>query len=491
LFRTSPTFLFANYLQVPTVIPKQVWRVLRAASVISALATAALLIARPDIGIPLFWGVVVPALPLVFMLAPGLWRNICPLATSNQTPRRYGFTRGLTNQKLSQGMAYPIGIGLLIAAVIGRKLLFNDSGVATAALILGAMAAAFLGGVLFKGKSGWCSSICPLLPVQRLYGQTPFVKVVNTQCEPCVGCAKNCYDFNPGAAYLADQYDANPAYRNFRSFFAGVFPGLVLGYYLVPPVDAIGARSVVLRMLIFMACSLTLFNLFDIMISKTRNIAPVVFGAAAFSMYYWFAAPMIAKTVAQFAAITIDSELVGALRAAVVLGSLIWIARSLHVERIFLRHQVKKSSNGDVRLDPIVIETVRLNRKAFGPAKERASEGPTGPVSVPSRGAETAPRPVVPAPTGAPEVCIGPDGVKAPLRKGQTLLDVLEGCGAAINAGCRAGACGADPIAVIAGRGVPLADRWRRTRDVGPARLRRQHAACVHGAGAPDRSDHD
>src|SRR3712207_8158040 len=47
------------------------------------------------------------------------------------------------------------------------------TGVQTCALPI--FAGALTGGYLLKGKSGWCSSICPMLPVQRLYGQTPFV----------------------------------------------------------------------------------------------------------------------------------------------------------------------------------------------------------------------------------------------------------------------------------------------------------------------------
>ena len=45
---------------------------------------------------------------------------------------------------------------------------------ASALLLLGAMTGGFAGGMVLKGKSGWCSTICPLLPVQRIYGQTPF-----------------------------------------------------------------------------------------------------------------------------------------------------------------------------------------------------------------------------------------------------------------------------------------------------------------------------
>ncbi len=523
MFDSNRHSLFANYLQLPTLVPQAVWHLLRLASVLSALAVAALLQWQPDIGLPLFWGLIVPALPLVFMFAPGLWRNVCPLATSNQTPRRLPFIRTELHRTLPQGLAYPVGVVLLIASVVGRRLLFNVSGVASAALIVGALVAAFVGGLLFKGKSGWCSSICPLLPVQRLYGQTPFVRIANTQCEPCVGCTKNCYDFNPGAAYLADQYDGNPAHRNVRRFFAGVFPGLVLGYYMVPQAPALAPASIVLQMLAYMAGSLTLFTLVDMLVGKTRNVVPVAFGAAAFSIYYWYATPIVSQTLEQLGGYPLDTQVVGALRAVVIVGGLIWIARSLHVERLFLREQVRKSASGDIRLAPIVIETVRLNRAVLGTKKKR--KDPPRPlaldgievsqpvplddtVALRQPGLAPAPATVVAPTSGAPELCIAPLGTTTPIRNGQTLLDVLESCGAAINAGCRAGACGADPIAVTAGaeRLAPIggderatlqrlgcADTTRlacmaRVRNAGPITIElKPHAkgAARPGSGAP------
>ena len=33
--------------------------------------------------------------------------------------------------------------------------------------------------------------------------------VGNNHCQPCVGCAKSCYDFNPRVAYLADLNDSD------------------------------------------------------------------------------------------------------------------------------------------------------------------------------------------------------------------------------------------------------------------------------------------
>ena len=88
-----------------------------------------------------------------------------------------------------------------------------------------------MGGTLLKGKSGWCSSICPLLPVQRLYGQTPYKLVANSHCTPCVGCTKNCYDFNPKVAFLADLKDPDPYWSGYKKLFAAAFPGLVVGFF--------------------------------------------------------------------------------------------------------------------------------------------------------------------------------------------------------------------------------------------------------------------
>ncbi len=140
--------------------------------------------------------------------------------------------------------------------VILRKVGLDDNGPLSALLLLGAMTGAFTGGMLLKGKSGWCSTMCPLLPVQRIYGQTPFALVGNNHCQPCVGCAKSCYDFNPRAAYLADLNDSDGYWSGYRRFFVGAFPGLVLGFFVTDEGDVAG-------MLLYMAVSIALFALAD------------------------------------------------------------------------------------------------------------------------------------------------------------------------------------------------------------------------------------
>ena len=164
------------------------------------------------------------------MVAPGLWRNLCPLAASNQTPRALKLTRALTAPNWLKEYGYVIAFSAVRRRSSSlRRLGLDDSGPLSALLLLGAMTAAFAGGMVLKGKSGWCSTMCPLLPVQRIYGQTPLALVANAHCQPCVGCVKNCYDFNPRAAYLADLHDADNYWSGYRRFFVGAFPGLVLG----------------------------------------------------------------------------------------------------------------------------------------------------------------------------------------------------------------------------------------------------------------------
>ncbi|MEY4747825.1 MAG: hypothetical protein RIQ60_39 [Pseudomonadota bacterium] len=317
---------FPNFNQLDPLLPGWLWAVLRYIVLGLALGMAGLLLQRPALGLTLFWGLAVPCLPLVFLFAPGIWRNICPLASSNQLPRRLGLAMGLTRRSLSLGLAYPVGMGLLLGFIILRKLLFNHSPAATALLIVGAMLLALIGGILFKGKSGWCSTVCPLLPVQRMLGQTAFVQVANTQCNPCVTCAKNCYDFNPGLATLADVNDDDPRYAAYRRVFAMLFPGLVLGFYLIgdlapelapavvpgltPDTVARGSHSlleaagIAARMLLFMGGSLLLFGLLDKLVGRTRNRVPLLAALTGFNIYYWHAAPLVAGTLGKLALLT-------------------------------------------------------------------------------------------------------------------------------------------------------------------------------------------
>src|SRR5215216_4287481 len=99
-----------NYTQMRQALPLRAWNLLRAVSVACAFGVILLLLVAPAAGLKLWWGLVVPVLPLVFFAAPGLWRNLCPMAALNQTPRVFGFTRGLALSPRLREYGYVLGI---------------------------------------------------------------------------------------------------------------------------------------------------------------------------------------------------------------------------------------------------------------------------------------------------------------------------------------------------------------------------------------------
>jgi len=402
---------FPNYTQIPTRVPGWVWLALRATSVATALAVAALLVENPERGRILLWQVLVPSLPLVMLVVPGLWRNLCPMAALNQLPRMAGFTRGLAHTPRVREYSFVVGIALFFVLVSSRKWLFDASGLASAALVVFGLGGAFLGGLVFKGKSGWCSSICPLLPVQRLYGQAPFAVLPNAHCKPCVGCTKNCYDFNPSIAYLADQYDDDRHYVGYRRVFAGALPGFIYAFYTAPAGGAL--PEIYTHFGLWCALSLAVFQVLDVFLKLQRNRLTVVFGATAIGLYYWFVAPAMASGVEQLSGVSIPPAAPWAMRTVVIGIGLVWIARCFRTERLFLEHVIQKTAQQGARVGENAAQAMR-----------RASTRQQA------------------------EVVIEPGDQRIAAGAGQTLLEVIEGCGGEIESGCRMGVCGADPVAV-------------------------------------------
>jgi nitrite reductase (NADH) large subunit len=322
---------FPNYTQIPSRLPFGVWQVVRAVSVAVALGLVVLLVVRPETGLFVLWGVVVPVLPLVWFLAPGLWRNACPLAAVNQTPRVLGFSRAHEPPAWLRDHGYVIAVVLFLCIVPTRQVLFNQSGAATAALLLAVLTAAFVGGVMVICKAGWCSSICPLLPVQRLYGQTPFAVVANSHCQPCLGCTRNCYDFNPRVAYLADQYDDDRHFPLRRRFFAGAFPGLIVAFYVVPTPPTIPLAQMYAWFGAALLFSLGSFFALDALVRSTPATLTALYGALALNLFYWFTAPLL------FAGVGVDTPWPAwALQATVAALTVVWVVRTLRTEQRFL-----------------------------------------------------------------------------------------------------------------------------------------------------------
>ena len=96
---------FPNYTQIPARLPIGAWQALRALSLLGAIGLAVALVVAPDDGLYVLWRIVIPALPLVWLVVPGLWRNLCPLSASNQTPRVLGLSRRSARRRGSRSTA--------------------------------------------------------------------------------------------------------------------------------------------------------------------------------------------------------------------------------------------------------------------------------------------------------------------------------------------------------------------------------------------------
>jgi NADPH-dependent 2,4-dienoyl-CoA reductase/sulfur reductase-like enzyme/ferredoxin len=403
----TPTNPFPNYTQMRRRLPLWAWQAARVLSVSLAIGLCILLLAKPATGLELWWKLAIPLLPLLWLTAPGLWRNICPLAATNQTPRLLRFTRGLTIPSWYREYAPVVGMAAFILLVASRKPLLNTSGVATAVLIGASLAGALIGGVVFKGKSGWCSSICPLLPVQRIYGQTPFATVPNSHCQPCVGCTKNCYDFNPRVAYLADLYEDDRHYTGYRKFFVGCFPGLILCYFTLPA--HISAGSDYARFALYIAASTGSFFLAETLLKVTVNKITAVYGAVAISLFYWYSSMVLAGTLTGS---TGTAWFVWGLRAVVWTLAAVWLVRTWRKEAVFVEQATSPPP-------------VRLGEEALDAARAQQA--------------------------GNPEITFEPSGLRLVAKPGATLLDLAESGEQSVEAGCRMGVCGADPVCVVAG----------------------------------------
>jgi NADPH-dependent 2,4-dienoyl-CoA reductase/sulfur reductase-like enzyme/ferredoxin len=401
---------FPNYTQIPSMLSVRAWWAVRIAGVAATLVVVIVCFAVPKTGLRIVWGIGIPLLPILFFLAPGLWRNICPLAASNQTPRVLSWTRALEAPAWLKRYGYLISISLFVIFISLRKVGLQTNGPGTAGLLLFALLSAFMGGMFLKGKSGWCSSICPLLPVQRIYGQTPFALIGNSHCQPCVGCTKNCYDFNPKVAYVADLNDEDPTWSAGRKVFIAAFPGLILGFFKVANVPAISVGAMYGQLAVYAAVSALAFAVADGFVPATSHKLTTLWAAAALNIFYWFAFPVIYKAISSHSA---PAAATWTARVVVLGLTAIWVVRTYLKERAFVERA------GSPR--PV------------GGAGARSIDGHTA------------------AQIGKPEITFLPDDQRIVAEPGVTLLELAESNGLQLEAGCRMGVCGADPVAIVSG----------------------------------------
>lgn len=400
------------YTEVKGILPNWIWHIARVLVLTVTLGFVSLLITDPEFGLSLFWKLLIPSLPIVFAVAPGLWRQICPMAFLNQLPRQMGFTLGKTLPLPLKESSYILAALGFFALVSLRHVNLNAVPMAFLTLVVLALFFAFVGGVIFKGRSGWCGTFCPLGPMQKLYGHAPLIHVRNGYCEPCLGCQKNCYDFNPRAAIYTDLDDPDPWYVGHRRFFVAGLPGLVIGFFQSSDPAQIGLMAYYLELGISVLLSMGLFFVLTSLLRCNLYKIVALYGTISLILFYWFAAPVMVATVVSLG-LPIPPWSAYVLQAAVVGISASILVSGYRNEQAY----VQQTSAADIPLIGVNVDNLKE-------AVAASSEGT-----------------VIEQSTSR----------SFPADRNKSLLEALESEGIKIDFGCRMGMCGADPVSIIDG----------------------------------------
>lgn len=476
-------------------LPREIWPYLRVVTVSAMVALAVACWAAPATGLPILWGLVVPGLPLVWVLVPGLWRNVCPMASVNQIPRLARFTRGRTLPGWLERHGYTIGASLFFIAVALRPSLLESSGPAAAIMLVAALAVAFVGGTLFRGKSGMCGSVCPLRATQSVYSRAPSANVAHAHCRPCVGCTTNCHDLMPTRSLLADLKSTGRGEP--RWVFAGLLPGFVFGFGTIPTGSSFAHTAWFLAA--WALFSLGLLTIADSYTRLGRGRLTALWGAAALLLFYWTSAPTTATAIEQLASVELGAGAVWEARGVVAVLVAIWLVRGLRLAAADARRDAEIGTGPGQPLGmalPVLAPEPRANLQAIDGAdrRRRNDDAPEGAASTYTQAQVIAAAVAADAPVNAerglqvadqrghtmvasatpivageppvqipdrrgpnrsdrtPTIVFWPDGSAVPVPAHEpTIAAAARQVGIALPEGCGTGLCGCDPVYIMSG----------------------------------------
>lgn len=272
------------------------WRIIQVIAWLIGAGIFILLLFLPKAGLLIFWNILIPVAPALLVVAPGLWRNVCPLATTNLLPRHFNLSKKKKMPVALQSKLQLVAVIALFIILPARHLLLNNNGQATALLLLAAVITGVSMGFIYDWKSGWCNSLCPIHPVEKLYGSNTGYTMPNAHCGHCVNCSVPCPDSTPNF------HPAIPR-KNIYQYLAGLFtigglPGFIFGWFCVP--DKTGPRRFLTFFdayaipLLGFCITITLYQLLEKLVGgKHQRLLVNCFAAASVACYYWFRIPAL------------------------------------------------------------------------------------------------------------------------------------------------------------------------------------------------------
>ncbi len=289
----TQSYKSGNQLSAKSVLT---WRIIQAAVWVVGLVIFLSLIFYPSLGLLLFWNILIPVAPALFVVAVGIWRNVCPLATTNLLPRHFNLSKRKKMSIKLQSKLQLVAILSLYFIVPLRHALLNRNGLATASLLTIAGITGFAMSFIFDWKSSWCSTLCPVHPVEKLYGGKTLVSMPNAHCEECVNCSVPCPDSTPSFHPSLAQ---KTIYHKIGGILTiGGLPGFIWGWFHVPDqleitnwYNFLATYQLPLIGLVTSSAVYLFLQLF--LKGKNERTLINVFAASGVSCYYWYRLPAL------------------------------------------------------------------------------------------------------------------------------------------------------------------------------------------------------
>jgi hypothetical protein len=272
------------------------WRLIQLAVWLVGFVILSCLLFFPSVGIMLFWNILIPVAPFLFVLATGVWRNVCPLATTNLLPRHLGLSKGKKLTASQLGKLNLAGVIALYMLVPLRHAVFNANGPATAFLIISMAVTGVVLGFFYEWKSVWCSGLCPVHPVEKLYGGNVMMPVPNAHCRECMNCVIPCPDSTPNIFPGASRKTFY--HRLSGILITGGLPGFIWGWFHVPDAQQVSSFFSFIQVftlpLIGFLVTLAVYWILSVLLPvRFERKLVSIFAAAGVSCYYWYRIPSL------------------------------------------------------------------------------------------------------------------------------------------------------------------------------------------------------
>ena len=272
------------------------WRFAQFAVWLIGIAILFCLLFSPALGILLFWNILIPVAPFLFVVGAGVWRNVCPLATTNLLPRHLGFSKKKRLSTTQLGKLNLISVVALYVIVPVRHAIFNRSGIATAIVIISMSFIGVILGFFYEWKSAWCSGLCPIHPVEKLYGGNVLMSIPNAHCDQCRNCVIPCPDSTPN---IHPKSAKKTIWHQMSGLLiTGGLPGFIWGWFHEPDETTAVALDSFLTVyklpVIGFFVTLTIYIILaKIVPPKYERTLVSIFAAAGVSCYYWYRIPSL------------------------------------------------------------------------------------------------------------------------------------------------------------------------------------------------------